>query len=1213
MLFFFCGFTLIKVYGALDKFYLSMPKSVKKKALYFILANLKKKDDNPFLCHKKTYLPSLNKYNTRYVKKIMIIIISVMDDNDDQKITQNKSYFGEYKDKKYNETSTLYKDIITQNYNTLRKTKGFPSVTNLWSNSIYSFNKNYLKNIPAVDNIVNKIIKSFFTINALANNPNGRKLRLVQKRYKKLSLNKILVSKSEIKHSNDKVFITVYLFNKKKRSLLLKLKNLYNSLSLKKTNSITSVLKALPLKSKIINKHLKASPKRKKTSNTLLNSAAMKNQVLKANKNYSKHSSNKSKVNIKKPLFLLNKAKVKTSKMKFIIWKKFNNKLNVMENNITYNDNFNFIVYKLKMIKSNFSSIKRNKTKIRKLRNKMLFKNYAFIAQISNKHKKFILKKNKGSVSKLNKAVKENNEYFVYYKRKLKIYVNFKGKYKVYFRKRRNKIIDVKYSFLNNFFLPKKFKKFKSKKFLGRSQGFKKKGKNRFLKKIFKNKILYYNKLKKLTRYNLHEFIVSYAGPLNKLSRTSQKNMTFSSIPSSFKSIAQQNNIKSSLKNMVLANPKKKSNHNNIVLPSMQDLSLLFVNKDLDINLKNLCKHVNKYKLYCMSSQSLNNQRFNIISNLVSNKSNLLQRKPGSDIEIRRGKGYKTNKTLKFNNLAFSPRSKSYVGSLPYATRQGLYSIKGGLKASPKKSNYSIYKLKSLNKLFTLYNNINLLSAYEQNFNDITHLDIKEQFSKKVMLRDKDKNSADINRDSIVPSMNNFTGMPHIYSKKILLNTYKLLRKSYIKFAFENKLNNNNNNSEYVENNRSVFKRKKVKYNKKNFLRNQTRKNLNVFNSVYMKRYRGKTLKHFTLKFKRPFTRKLFKNSKRYISLKKTMYSEILLNKFNRIDRFFNKYKKIFLDSEKAISLVDKDLNQANVLYHKANFYISPQIISTYKINFINEILEKELLYIYYLKLLSYNNAIFKNWFTYSLKNLISKIYNKKVIFNFINLKYIHLNSDILSQAVNIRLRNFKKNKVVKVLKKVIKLVPISKVNVYACDEHSYIYKYVNNFYNKYIFLKKDIFKELGLINSEKVKSTSKGLSLNLSHKNKNATSIFLENNLNSSLYKNKSVYKKLYTSCKIRRLNLIQANTINFIKYKSVFGVRFEAAGRLTKRSTASRSIFKFRYKGTLRDNPSIILNNSLSSLRLKNNRISNLQFTKIASKTRNGSFGLKGWINNN
>ena len=99
--------------------------------------------------------------------------------------------------------------------------------------------------------------------------------------------------------------------------------------------------------------------------------------------------------------------------------------------------------------------------------------------------------------------------------------------------------------------------------------------------------------------------------------------------------------------------------------------------------------------------------------------------------------------------------------------------------------------------------------------------------------------------------------------------------------------------------------------------------------------------------------------------------------------------------------------------------------------------------------------------FIYSLRNIISRIYNKKVIFNFVNLKYIHLNSDILAQAVNIRLRNFKKNRVVNVLKKVIKLVPISKVNIYACDEHSSIYKYVNNYHNKFRNLKLDIFKEL--------------------------------------------------------------------------------------------------------------------------------------------------------
>ena len=39
----------------------------------------------------------------------------------------------------------------------------------------------------------------------------------------------------------------------------------------------------------------------------------------------------------------------------------------------------------------------------------------------------------------------------------------------------------------------------------------------------------------------------------------------------------------------------------------------------------------------------------------------------------------------------------------------------------------------------------------------------------------------------------------------------------------------------------------------------------------------------------------------------------------------------------------------------------------------------------------------------------------------------------------------------------------------------------------------------------------------------------------------------------------------LNNIKYKKVTGVRLEAAGRLTKRYTASRSIFKVKYKGNL------------------------------------------------
>ncbi|RYE15561.1 MAG: hypothetical protein EOP34_02780 [Rickettsiales bacterium] len=81
--------------------------------------------------------------------------------------------------------------------------------------------------------MVNKIMRNFFSINPLANNVDGKKSKLLQRRYRRLSLNKILVSKSEIKHSNDKVFITLYVFNKKKASIMRKIHEFYEKIRLK--------------------------------------------------------------------------------------------------------------------------------------------------------------------------------------------------------------------------------------------------------------------------------------------------------------------------------------------------------------------------------------------------------------------------------------------------------------------------------------------------------------------------------------------------------------------------------------------------------------------------------------------------------------------------------------------------------------------------------------------------------------------------------------------------------------------------------------------------------------------------------------------------------------------------------------------------------------------------------------------------------------------
>jgi hypothetical protein len=57
--------------------------------------------------------------------------------------------------------------------------------------------------------------------------------------------------------------------------------------------------------------------------------------------------------------------------------------------------------------------------------------------------------------------------------------------------------------------------------------------------------------------------------------------------------------------------------------------------------------------------------------------------------------------------------------------------------------------------------------------------------------------------------------------------------------------------------------------------------------------------------------------------------------------------------------------------------------------------------------------------------------------------------------------------------------------------------------------------------------------------------------------------------------------NIVNVIKQQVVSGVRFEASGRLTRRLTAMRSIFKFRYLGSLKDLRSSLTNLSSTTVR--------------------------------
>jgi Mitochondrial ribosomal protein (VAR1) len=290
-----------------------------------------------------------------------------------------------------------------------------------------------------------------------------------------------------------------------------------------------------------------------------------------------------------------------------------------------------------------------------------------------------------------------------------------------------------------------------------------------------------------------------------------------------------------------------------------------------------------------------------------------------------------------------------------------------------------------------------------------------------------------------------------------------------------------------------------------------------------------------------------------------------LINKLNNINNL-NKIKDIIKLIEKQSLKILEQIEQEKtlitcptILKNSTNLYENKR----YK-DFIKKSLEKEILTIYIKQLLHFNKSKFEDTYLFKLNNIIKKIYNKDVEFKIINLKYIYLNSDLLTQSIILKLRR-RRNYVLKTLKKLfkmVKLLTLNKVTLMRYFENSLSKKILNSLY---------IFKKP---NKDK---------------------------LNQSLFNLFSLNEK---EKNIRLENLI----LDSIKYKDLNGLRLEAKGRLSKRRTASKSVFKLLYKGSLKNMDSSY--KGLSTVILRGHVKSNIQFTKLNSKTRNGSFGIKGWI---
>lgn len=314
-------------------------------------------------------------------------------------------------------------------------------------------------------------------------------------------------------------------------------------------------------------------------------------------------------------------------------------------------------------------------------------------------------------------------------------------------------------------------------------------------------------------------------------------------------------------------------------------------------------------------------------------------------------------------------------------------------------------------------------------------------------------------------------------------------------------------------------------YNRQKFL--ILKKIIQIY-KILKKRNRRKKIK-FYLKKK---IYRLLKHNKAYKI--KLLKLRILFNKLkNKLNTKANKERTLLIKTikSKKINIFRSYLNKYSKLFNLQNLIFS------------------------YNKLLLLNSYKFKNFFLLNLKRIISKLFNnKKIEFRIFNMKQLFLNSDILMEAIAIKLKN-RKNKIRKIFFKAFKIlkVPLRK---------------------RFFWLRYKL----------KAKSV---LQYNINE--------FLSHNLFN-------FYKQKVKSPQLRKI------VLNSIKNKHICGVRIEGKGRLTPRLTAFRSISKTNYRGTIKNIYSSYA--GLSSVILKGHYKSTIQYTIVNSKTRNGSFGVRGWI---
>lgn len=343
-------------------------------------------------------------------------------------------------------------------------------------------------------------------------------------------------------------------------------------------------------------------------------------------------------------------------------------------------------------------------------------------------------------------------------------------------------------------------------------------------------------------------------------------------------------------------------------------------------------------------------------------------------------------------------------------------------------------------------------------------------------------------------------------------------------------------------------------------------------------------LKKKYLKINKKISKRLI--AKRYFGL----YKENIYKIYNILNKYRNNgTSSIFInDIVRKKNFVKYKLQYLNQFIKLKNLYLKKVwgiIVNEYTIRYLKFLKKYDLLYS--LNQYKFNKLVFLP----VLSNILTKILDKKIEYNIINLKSIAYNTDLFTNALAFKLKKRRINYI---------------KNMFSILNRAYLPS-TNTIKERSILkgkdkldLYQDKYKDLKIIS-------------NMGALQKYATS---SNNLSSLLHE--AAETKTKVGQVESRLASMQGKNTSFdsihnliykkVGYKNMAGIRLEVKGRLTKRYRADRSIYSLKWKGGLKNTDSSF--RGLSSVLFRGNSKSNVSYSIAQSKRRIGAFAVKGWI---